>query len=171
MKKIVLLVALFITSLSFSQNNVFDIARKGTVKELKEISKENPDVLIQTNESGFTPLILAVYRGNREVVEFLIAEKAGIDFLSPMGTALSAACFKGDLSLVTLLLENEANPNIADQNGTTPLIYAVMAKNEELVDVLLKYKATKTNVDKNNMSAMDYARMSKNQEIINKLNK
>ncbi len=52
--------------------SIFDVARSGTVSEVKELMKQNPDIINQTNESGFSPLILACYRGNTAVAEFLM---------------------------------------------------------------------------------------------------
>jgi ankyrin repeat protein len=52
--------------------SIFDVARSGTVAEVKDMMKQNPDIINQTNESGFSPLILACYRGNVEVAKFLI---------------------------------------------------------------------------------------------------
>lgn len=46
--------------------SIFDIARSGTVAEVKEEIKKNPDIINQVNENGFSPLILACYRGNVE---------------------------------------------------------------------------------------------------------
>ncbi len=44
----------FIISLSYSQENlnVFDIARKGTVNQAKEILKTNPKAFNNVNEEG-----------------------------------------------------------------------------------------------------------------------
>lgn len=62
--------------------SIFDIARNGTVAEVKELMKQNPDVINQANENGFSPLILACYRGNIEVAKFLIDHVKDVNYKS-----------------------------------------------------------------------------------------
>jgi ankyrin repeat protein len=153
----------------FSQNDVFNAARSGTVEDLKILVYKNPEIINTKNENGFTPLILACYKGNVAVAKFLIENSKTIDVSSDMGTPLMAATYKGQAELVQLLLENKANPNIADSNGTTPLIYAAMFGNTKVMSLLLKYKADKTHKDKDGKTAFEFAVFSGNQEIINQL--
>ena len=142
--KITLLSIVFVafSTSAFSQKNVFDTARSGTVEDLKIVMDNNPEVINTKNENGFTPLILACYKGNIAVAKFLIENSKTINTSSDMGTPLMAATYKGQVELVQLLLEKNANPNIADSNGTTPLIYAVMSRNTNIISLLLKYKVS-----------------------------
>lgn len=149
--------------------SIFDIARSGTVAEAKELMKQNPDVINQTNENGFSPLILACYRGNTPVAEFLMAKVKDINYGSDQGSALTAAVFKNNKELTQKLLTNGANPNLADTKGTTPLIYAVQLQDKDLVETLLKNKANKNLADKQGKTAFEYAVFTKNIEIINLL--
>jgi hypothetical protein len=163
-------VILFAFSASaFSQSDVFNVARSGTVEDLKTLLNKTPEVINAKNENGFTPLILACYKGNFPVAKFLIENSKTINTSSDMGTPLMAATYKGQTELVKLLLENKANPNIADGNGTTPLIYAAMFGNTDILNLLLKYKADKTHKDKDGKTAFEFAVFSGNQEIINQL--
>lgn len=163
------IVLMAFSSSGFSQNNVFNIARSGTVEELKILVSNTPDVINTKNENGFTPLILACYKGNIAVAKFLIKHSKTINTSSDMGTPLMAATYKGQEELVQLLLEKNANPNLADSNGTTPLIYAVMSRNTNIISLLLKYKADKALRDKDGKTAFEFAVFSENQEIINQL--
>lgn len=149
--------------------SIFDIARTGTVAEVKELMKQNPDIINQTNESGFSPLILACYRGNSSVAEFLMENVKDINFGSAQGSALTAAVFKSNKQLTQKLLEKGANPDLSDANGITPLIYAVQLQDKDLVAILLKNKANKELKDKQGKTAFEYAIFSKNHEIINLL--
>jgi len=74
---------------------------------------------------------------------------------------------KGSLSLTKLLLENKANPNIADAAGVTPLVYAVQFENKELIKLLLQHKADPKIKDNEGHSPYDHALFTKNTEIIN----
>ena len=148
---------------------VFDIARKGTLSEIQDIYKQNPEVINSVDENNSTPLILACYRGNIEVAKFLIKYVKDINYGSDMGTALMASTYKNQNQLVKLLLESKANPNTTDANGTTALSLAVQFKNVELVKLLLKFNADKTLKDNKGKTAFEYAVFSNNEEIINLL--
>lgn len=164
----------FIFSLSFIQaqekaKNIFDVARSGTVADVKELMEKNPDVINQTNENGFSPLILACYRGNTDVAKFLIDHVKDINYKSEEGTALAGLSVRYQKDLVLALLNKNADPNIADVTGTTPLIWAVKTGNEELVRVLLEYKANKEQADNLGVKPFEYAVQTKKNNIINLL--
>lgn len=170
MKKIVFLFILFCFFNSIAQNKtVFDIARNGTLTEIQTIFNTDPNLINTLNESKSSPLILACYRGNIDVAKFLIKNVKDINYCSDMGTALMAATYKNQTELVTFLLENNANPNTTDTNGTTALLLAVQFKNLEFVKLLLEFKADKTIKDNKGKTAFEYAVFSGNDSIINLL--
>ncbi|WP_106914551.1 ankyrin repeat domain-containing protein [Chryseobacterium aurantiacum] len=172
MRNLILVVGLFLSSLFFAQEKVksiFDVARSGTVSEVKELMKQNPDIINQTNEGGFSPLILACYRGNVDVGEFLIDHVKDVNYKSREGTALAGLSVKYNKKLVESLLNKNANPNIADDTGSTPLFWAVKLGNKELVELLLKYKADKSIKDSMGVTPFEYALKTDNKEIISLL--
>ena len=156
---------------AFSQEalNVFDVARKGTLEQAKALYKQDPKIFNTVNDAGYSPLILACYRGNNEVAKFLIENGSDINGTSSMGTPLMAAIVKGNSEISELLINKKADLDIADANGTTALMYAVQFKNVALTKLLLSNKADKTKVDKTGKTAFEYAVFSNNQEIINLL--
>ncbi|NPA09745.1 MAG: ankyrin repeat domain-containing protein [Chlorobi bacterium] len=173
MRKLILLMGIFL-SFTFvtaqdKTKSIFDLARSGTVAEVKDMMKQNPDIINQTNESGFSPLILACYRGNVEVAKFLIDNVKDVNYKSQEGTALSGLSVKYNKDLVTYLLNKKADPNIADATGSTPLFWAVKFGNKELIELLLRYKADKTLKDSQGMTPFEYALQTNNKEIINLL--
>lgn len=173
MKKLILLLSIFLgftfTTAQDKTKSIFDIARTGTVEEVKELMKQDPDIINQTNESGFSPLILACYRGNVEVAKFLIDNVKDVNYKSQEGTALAGLSVKYNKDLVEYILIKNANPNIADTNGATPLFWAVKFGNKELTELLLKYKADKSIKDSQGMTPFEYALQTNNKEIINLL--
>lgn len=146
--------------------DVFDVARTGTLEEMQLLVKKNGDTINKLNQSGFSPLILACYRGNTAVAEYLAPKVKDVNYNSPSGTALAAAAIKGNVPMVRLLLENGANPDLPDAMGMTPLLYASQFENKELIVLLLKHKANKKIANNEGKTAMDYAVFNKNQEII-----
>ena len=169
MYKIILSFLLLVTFNVFSQSDVFDVARKGTVEEMKLLVKKDKDIVDSKNDNGFSPLILACYKGNIAVAKFLIENSKTINGSSDMGTPLMACAVKGDKQISELLLKKGANPNLSDSKGTTALIYAVQFENLELVNLLLKYKADKNLKDNDGKTAFEFAVFSGNQDIINQL--
>ncbi len=171
MKKLFFLLVLFsaFSNAQIKSKDVFDVARSGTVEEMKALVQLKKDTINALNPSQFSPLILACYRGNAPVAEYLAKNVKDINYNSPSGTALAAAAVKGNTGMVKVLLENKANPDLADGMGMTPLLYASQFENKEIIQLLLKYKANKQLKSKEGKSAMDYAVFNKNQEIIDML--
>jgi ankyrin repeat protein len=155
----------------FSQKNIFDVARSGSVEELKELIAINPDTINAINEHGYTPLTLAAYNANDSVALYLVDKVKDINGNSKYGTPLAAAIFKGRKEVVKVLLEAKANPNIADTNGSTPLHYAIIIRDEDMIEMLVDAKADVSAKDNRGKSALDYAEMTKNENIILLLNK
>ena len=165
-------IAFFLLSLHcFSQEaiSVFDIARKGTLEQAQVKVKQNAKAFDVVNEEGYSPLVLACYRGNNDVAKFIIENGTDINGSSKMGTPLMAAIVKGNNAIATLLIKKKANLNITDENGTTALIYAVMFKNAAIIKLLLENKVDKTHKDKSDKTAFEHAVFSGNEEIINLL--
>lgn len=167
-KLLFILVFLGTTSLAYSQEtlNVFDIARKGTVEQAKTILKENPNAFNVVNDDGFSPLVLACYRGNNEVAKIVVASGSDIDRNSKMGTALMAAIVKGNNEIAKLLIEKKANVHSSDGNGTTALLYAVQFKNYEIASLLIKANADYNVKDNRGNSALDYAILANDDKLI-----
>lgn len=171
MKLIILL--FFISTVCIGQtiNNkdIFDVARNGTIEDVEVLMQKNKDTINAVNINGFTPLLLACYRGNNNVAEYLIKKINNINYASPSGTALAAAVVKGNYHLAQKLLLYQANPNLSDEQGIVPLMYAVQFKNIKLVQLLLEHKGDKSVRDKSGKTLFEYAFFTEDQEIINLL--
>lgn len=71
---------------------------------------------------GFNPLILAVHKGNEELVELLISNKADINAKNDIYyTALHEACRCKHENMIELLLRMGANVSAEDKSGQTPI--------------------------------------------------
>lgn len=161
----------FMSLMSFSQKNIFDVARNGTVDEVKKLMIINPDTINKSDTNGYMPLTLACYRGNSKVASFLAERVADIDAGSKYGTPLMAAVFKDENDLVATLLNMKANPDLADVSGTAPLHYAAMKQNDAIVKLLVEAHADINLKDNKGRTALDYAKISDNKKIIELLNK
>ncbi len=170
-KQFCIIVLLFVSALAFAQDDIFDVARTGTVKDVKALMVINPDTINAVNPKGFVPLTLACYRGNTDVALFLASRVKDIDGNSDYGTPLMAAVFKKQTKIVKGLLELDANPNLADVNGTTPLHYAIIFRSESIIKLLIDANADVEFKDNRGNSAREYAAMTNDETIINLINK
>jgi ankyrin repeat protein len=156
--------------LGFSQNNSnFDVARKGSLSEIKLLFGKDKSVVNAIDEKGSSMLILACYRGNQDVAKFLIQNGADLNYVSVNGTALMACVFKSEFELVDELLKKNINLDLTDTNGQTALMLAVQFINVGMVKKLVFAGANKALKCKQDKTAFEYAVFSNNEEIINLL--
>ena len=161
----------FIAFLSFSnvkaqESSIFDVARNGTLMEVKALTKNNPDIINKLSKEGYSVLTLACYYSNNDVASYLIEHVKDINSKSGYGTPLMAATVKKNSKLVKLLLENNANPNLTDQNNSTALHFSVIFNQQEIIELLMKYKANPNIKDNRGNTALDYAKITNNSNII-----
>lgn len=168
-KCISFLLYFFISLGMYSQKSIFEVARSGSVSEVMALMGINADTINGIEDSGYMPLTLACYNGNKEVALYLLKHVKHINGSGKMGTPLMAAVFKNELLLVETLLAMKADPNIPDANGTTALHYAIFNRNEAVIKLLIEAHADVSFKDKRGNSALDYGNMTQNENIINLL--
>ncbi len=161
----------FLTFLSFSnvkaqESSIFDIARNGSLMEIKALTKNNPDIINNISKEGYSALTLACYYSNNDVASYLIEHVKDVNSKSGYGTPLMAATFKKNSNLVKLLLENNANPNLTDQNNSTALHFSVIFNQQEIIELLMKHKADPNIKDNRGNTALDYAKITNNNKFI-----
>src|SRR5947209_20530845 len=89
--------------------------------------------------AGDLRLLEAVKRRDRNAVEALAGERAGVNAAQPDGaTPLAWAAHLDDLGMADLLIAAGANVNTADEYGETPLTLACANGDAALVGRLLK---------------------------------
>ncbi len=118
-----------------------------------------------------TPLNIAIYRKNVEIVEELLKNNANPDnLIEKTGrTPLFDAINTKNTKIVSLLLDYNASINHIAKNGTTPLIWAVLTGSEKNVEILLSKNADVLVQDKNNIDALTYTAFSGNEKIFSML--
>jgi uncharacterized protein len=106
--------------------SLFVAARSNNVNLAQTLLNAKADVN-QTDDQGYTPLILATYNDNCEVAQILLKRGANTEIKDHSSrTALMGACFKGNEREVKLLLDHGANASAVDSKGLTSIMYAVM---------------------------------------------
>ncbi|WP_144149937.1 ankyrin repeat domain-containing protein [Brachyspira hyodysenteriae] len=131
-----------------NKNNYVDINVFGIAKILIE-QENNEDVIAKKdieidfkNKDGYTPLMIASYKGNTDIVKLLLEYNASVDITNKDNyTALIYACIYGRADVVTILLEHKANMYIEtklENNHLTALMIACSQNYAEIVRILLE---------------------------------
>ena len=108
----------------------FQLCQYGDIDGVKENIQDITN-LNQHNDLQYTPLTLAIWSGNNELVKYLIEQGADVNFPSRYGkTPLMTAVEEGSIPIVRTLLENDAHVNDTDDDGDNALIYAIFYCNE-----------------------------------------
>ncbi len=149
--------------------DVFSAAALGKVDRLKQILKEDPSQVNVVAGDGFHPLGLAAFFGQAEAVKVLINECAWINTPSqnPMQvTALHSAVAGQYMEVACALLEEGADPNVRQGDGSTPLMAAAQNGQPELIRLLLQYQADPSLALPNGVTALQLAEQSGNAEAV-----
>src|SRR6266404_5946222 len=150
-----------------------EAVRQGDVKAVELFLRAGMDgnTRIETDRGDMTMLQIAALYGNREVASLLLDKGADANAVSSFGrsTPLQAACGQTNLALTSLLLERGANVNAANEDGATPLLIAVAAKNLNAVDLLLRKSKPDLEYKVDGLTALDVARQSGREDIVEPL--
>jgi len=120
--------------------DVFEAASFGDIDRVATLLASDPSAARSVSADGFTPLHLATFFGQVEVVGMLIARGADVDARGRgwmTGTPLHSAASASHADVARLLLEAGADPDPRQDGGFTPLHAAGLNGNAELTGLLL----------------------------------
>jgi ankyrin repeat protein len=149
------------------QREVLAAALDGDLAKVKALIKHHPDLVLTEDGHGATPLHYAVWSGNKEVVEFLLVNKAEVDARTHYGdTPLwEATRFPDGKAIVELLLAHNADVNALDYGGYTALGSAAVRGHKDIVEVLLAHHPDVNIKDKEGMTPFAKALFSGHKDI------
>lgn len=150
-----------------SKTDIFDAVRKGDLQGVKNQISVNPDLANGIDSNNHSLLILAAYYGQESIVDYILPLTNKINHKSANGTALAAAVVKNHLNIINTLLSQKADVNITDDNGVSPLMYAIMFRNIPIIKLLIQHNADPHLVDQSGKTSFEYALSTENQDIIN----
>ncbi|OWF53221.1 uncharacterized protein LOC110446699 [Mizuhopecten yessoensis] len=123
-----------------------------------------------TGSSGYTPLILAVLNGNKDVAETLLFHSADVDFPDSKGnTPLHLAVFAGQTDMMDLLHQNKAKIDVQNSDGNTPVHIISQCVYDHRINVMLKLLQMSPTIyirNKARATPLDVAAMFNKKDII-----
>ncbi|KAJ4859870.1 ankyrin repeats (3 copies) domain-containing protein [Trichoderma breve] len=94
------------------------------------------------NRDGYTPLAVAVHRGNEAAAKYLIECGA-----SRASSILHSACIQGSLNLVKLLIQEGADPEATEPENGRSLLYTALHIDDEAARIqMVRYLVDKVKV-------------------------
>lgn len=134
---------------------LFMAARTGSAM-VARVLLDAPDTDVEfRNAVDESPLMLAALRGDLPLAQALIARDADVN--KPGWTPLHYAASKGQVALISLLLEHHAYIDAESPNGSTPLMMAAGYGSLEATRALLEAGADPTLKNAKGLTALDFA--------------
>ncbi|HVG34498.1 MAG TPA: ankyrin repeat domain-containing protein [Pyrinomonadaceae bacterium] len=124
--------------------DIFEAAAVGHTERVKEILRQQPEMVNHYADDGFTALGLASFFCRGTVARLLIEKGADVNAASKnrqQVTPLHSAVSRRQTMIAEALLAEGANPNAKQQAGVTPLHQAAHNGHAEMVKLLLAHGA------------------------------
>jgi ankyrin repeat protein len=130
------------------EEDVISLARNGDAIKLNDFLIANPDTDInQKNNKGYSPLMISVYHGHYDGTVLLLDRGANPNSTDFSGnTVLMGAAFKGDLGLISLLINHGAQKHLKNHAGMTAEEWAGAFGRTDVVSLYV-FKRIKTKVE------------------------
>ncbi len=134
---------LFMSVSTIFSQELFDALKNNDLPEIKSLLESDPGLLSLRDESGNTPLHLAVRQKQPETVSYLLGRGADVNSVNTnQQSALHVASSLGSADIARLLIEKGADVSLADYTMHTPLHYAARNGSGEVTEILIKNGAS-----------------------------
>jgi ankyrin repeat protein len=121
---------------SVRNESVRDLMKPKSKEEIK-LALKNPKTINKKDDFGYSKLMVAAWKRDWDMVEFLIDNGADINTVDSNGQSiLFVACADGNLDMVKYLVEKGINYNIEDSEGNNAIILAQWNEHWNVVDYL-----------------------------------
>lgn len=116
----------------------------GDLEAVQYLVSEGQVSPMSLSYDGWTPLHLAAFFGHEDIAEYLMTQGVDVNARSDNdqnNTPIHAAAAGRKQSIVKLLLDHQADPNLKQGKGWTPLLQAVNNYDLAMCELLLDYGA------------------------------
>lgn len=145
----------------------FDACRRGDTALVEQLLQQNSSLVNIADHRGFTPLILAVYNEQPDVVALLLQRGANVEAQDAAGnTALMGVCFKGYTGIAEKLLAAGAGVNAINANGANALTFAATFGHLAIAEMLLRQGANVHQPDARGKTPLDHAFIQENEPMV-----
>jgi hypothetical protein len=118
-------------------DEIHDAAQRGDLGSVQALVKGNPELVSSRDTNGDTPLHSAVLWNQKEVVAWLLANKADVNARNNDGqTPLHLAAAGGFKPMAELLLNSGADATAKDKHGLIALRVAWMWHHDDVAELL-----------------------------------
>ncbi len=152
--------------------DVFEASTLGDVDRVRELIASTPGLANAYSPDGFHPLGYACFFGRQRLFDLLLEADTDLDAparnpmqVRPLHSAVAHSDPDIALALAERLLRGGASPNVAQQNGFTPLHEAALRGHADLVQVLIRHHADASARNSEDQTPGDLARESGHLEV------
>jgi ankyrin repeat protein len=144
--------------------NLFEAAAFGSADVASRWLRNDPSLANACSADGFTPLMLASFFGNLDLMELLLAHGARVNEaarnplrVQPLHSAVAHRDYARVLEMARLLVGSGADVNAVQEGGLTPLHHAAAHGQIELARLLLEHGADPSAKTADGQSPLDMA--------------
>ncbi|XP_077983034.1 uncharacterized protein LOC144437871 [Glandiceps talaboti] len=140
-------------------------AWNGDMNKMKQLAKKGD--LNQLDKDNRTPLHLACARGQTDVVQFLITNKAKLNICDNGQNSPLMKAVQGDhVQCVRMLLDHGADPNLVDRDGMTALHLAAHTGSADSVSLLLDNGAMVNATNKDGRTPLHLSTFTASDDVV-----
>ncbi|XP_071108992.1 ankyrin repeat domain-containing protein 50-like [Haliotis cracherodii] len=150
-------------------NNILHWAcRGGHMDMMKYLLSQHSVDIHSRGKFGSTPLMKAVYYGNRDMFKFLVSQGANVSQVDDDGdNILHWACIGGHVGMVKYLLSQHIiDINSRSKKGKTPLMKAAYYGQRDVLEFLVSKGANVSMVDDDGDNIIHYASIRGQVEVL-----
>jgi ankyrin repeat protein len=158
--------------------DIFESAALGHEQALDRLLKENKELAREFSKDGFTALGLTCFFGNVQAMKLLLAAGSDPNVVSrnqmkvtPLHSAVAHRNGPVALTMTRMLLEREAEVNVAQEGGWTPLHQAAAHGQTDIIELLLERGARLDAVSGDGRTPLRMAEEGKHHKAVELLQK
>ena len=138
---------------------------------LEKDNEKYLNFLNKKNDKGYNALLYSAFRGNWEVLDKLLNNRASIDTMNNNGLNLLHLASQGNHPdiLVFLIEKYNFDINSLDSNGNSALHWAVYMNSYQIIDYLIYYGIDVNIQERDGYTPLHFAIINKNYRMVKKL--